>query len=152
MWLLPVDLTRSASPTHEAVAAALLSTAEVAGRPGMLTKEDGTQKEGAILRCLCLPVRQSGGGIRSRLELAPATYCALVVEAMECFLPTAGSTGFWAVLEPVFGAGAFAAGGHRLEQWLDTRLPEAMSFFLAWMRCAGLSAGWGARHRRAWPA
>ena len=83
---------------------------------------------------------------------APAAYCASVVEAMERFLPTAGSTGFWAVLEPVFGAGAFAAGGHRLEQWLDTRLPEAMSFFLAWMRCAGLSAGWGARHRRAWPA
>jgi hypothetical protein len=39
------------------------------------------------------------------------------------------------VLEPVFGAGAFAAGGHRLEQWLDTQSPEAMSFFLAWMRC-----------------
>ena len=54
---------------------------------------------------------------------------------MERFLPTAGSTGFWAVLEPVFGAGAFAAGGHRLEQWLDTQSPEAMSFFLAWMRC-----------------
>ena len=54
---------------------------------------------------------------------------------MERFLPTAGSTGFWAVLEPVFGAGAFAAGGHRLEHWLDTRSPEAMSFFLAWMRC-----------------
>jgi hypothetical protein len=42
---------------------------------------------------------------------------------------------FWAVLEPVFGAGAFAAGGHRLEQWLDAQSPEAMSFFLAWMRC-----------------
>ena len=39
------------------------------------------------------------------------------------------------MLEPVFGAGAFAAGGHRLEQWLDTQSPEAMSFFLAWMRC-----------------
>jgi len=39
------------------------------------------------------------------------------------------------VIEPVFGAGAFAAGGHRLEQWLDTQSPEAMSFFLAWMRC-----------------
>ena len=39
------------------------------------------------------------------------------------------------MLEPVFGAGAFAAGGHRLEQWLDTRSPEAMAFFLAWMRC-----------------
>ena len=54
---------------------------------------------------------------------------------MECFLPGAGSTGFWAVLEPVFGAGAFDAGGHQLEQWLDVRTPEAMSFFLAWMRC-----------------
>ena len=54
---------------------------------------------------------------------------------MECFLPGAGSTGFWAVLEPVFGAGAFAAGGHRLEYWLDTMTPEAMSFFQAWMRC-----------------
>ena len=39
------------------------------------------------------------------------------------------------MLEPVFGAGAFAAGGHRLEQWLDAQSPEAMSFFLAWMRC-----------------
>ena len=28
---------------------------------------------------------------------APAAYCASVVEAMERFLPTAGSTGFWAV-------------------------------------------------------
>ena len=54
---------------------------------------------------------------------------------MECFLPGAGSTGFWAVLEPVFGAGAFATGGHRLEHWLDPRTPEAMSFFLAWMYC-----------------
>ena len=81
LWLLPVDLTRSA--THEAVAAALLSTAEVAGRPGMLTEEDGTQKEGAILRRLRLPARRSGGGIRSRLELAPAAYCASVVEAMD---------------------------------------------------------------------
>ena len=84
----------------------------------------------------------------SRLELAPATYCASVVEALERFLPTAGSSGFWAVLEPVFGACAFAAGGHQLEQWLDTRSPKAMSFFLVWMRCAG----WGARHRRAWLA
>ena len=39
-------------------------------------------------------------------------YCASAVEAMECFLPGAGSTGFWAVLEPVFGAGAFDVGGH----------------------------------------
>ena len=145
MWLLPVDLTRSASPTHEAVAAALLSTAEVAGRPGMLTKEDGTQKEGAILRCLCLPVRQSGGGIRSRLELAPATYCALVVEAMERFLPTAGSTGFWAVLEPVFGAGAFAGiaiavAGHAIARG-HVLLPRVDAL-----------PGWGARHRRARPA
>ena len=37
--------------------------------------------------------------MRSRLELAPAAYCASAVEAMECFLPGAGSTGFWAVLE-----------------------------------------------------
>ena len=28
---------------------------------------------------------------------APAAYCASVVEAMERFLPTAASTGFWAV-------------------------------------------------------
>jgi len=27
-----------------------------------------------------------------------------------------------------------------MEQWLDTQSPEAMSFFLAWMRCqAGVS-------------
>ena len=130
--LLPVDVTRRAA---QAVDAALLSTVEAAGRPGMLTEEDGTQKEGVILRRLRLPARRSGGGIRSRLELAPAAYCASVVESMERFLPTAGSTGFWAVLEPVIGAGAFAAGGHRLEQWLDTRSPESMSFFLAWLRC-----------------
>ncbi len=130
--LLPTDITRGAA---QAVDAALLSTAEAAGRPGMFTEEDGTQAEGVMLRRLRLPARRRGGGIRSRLELAPAAYCASVVESMERFLPTAGSTGFWAVLEPVFGAGAFAAGGHRLEQWLDTRSPEAMAFFLAWMRC-----------------
>ena len=98
---------------------------------------DGTQAEGAMLRRLRLPARRKGAGVRSRLVLAPAAYCASTVESMECFLPGAGSTGFWAVLEPVFGAGAFAAGGHRLEHWLDTRSPEAMSFFLAWMRCQG---------------
>ena len=86
-----------------------------------------------MLRRLRLPARRNGGGIRSRLELAPAAYCASVVESMERFLPTAGSTGFWAVLEPVFGAGAFAAGGHRLEQWLDTQSPEAMSVLLPGM-------------------
>ena len=88
-----------------------------------------------MLRRLRLPARRKGAGVRSRLDLAPAAYCASAVEAMECFLPGAGSTGFWAVLEPVFGAGAFAAGGHRLEHWLDTMTPEAMSFFQAWMRC-----------------
>ena len=81
-----------------------------------------------MLRRLRLPARRKGAGVRSRLELAPAAYCASAVEAMECFLPGGGSTGFWAVLEPVFGAGAFDA-GHRLEQWLDARTPEAMSFF-----------------------
>ena len=130
--LLPIDITRRAA---QAVDAALLSTVEAAGRPGMLAEDDGTQAEGVMLRRLRLPARRKGAGVRSRLDLAPAAYCASAVEAMECFLPGAGSTGFWAVLEPVFGAGAFAAGGHRLEHWLDTMTPEAMSFFQAWMRC-----------------
>ena len=130
--LLPTDITRSAA---QAVDAALLSTVEAAGRPGMFAEDDGTPAEGVMLRRLRLPARRKGAGVRSRLELAPAAYCASAVEAMECFLPGAGSAGFWAVLEPVFGAGAFDAGGHRLEQWLDARTPEAMSFFLAWIRC-----------------
>ena len=41
--LLPTDITRGAA---QAVDAALLSTAEAAGRPGMFTEEDGTQAEG----------------------------------------------------------------------------------------------------------
>ena len=109
-----------------------------------LLEERGLEKRRAALRVvlrrlalrrLRLPARRKGAGVRSRLDLAPAAYCASAVEAMECFLPGEGSTGFWAVLEPVFGAGAFAAGGHRLEHWLDTMTPEAMSFFQAWMRC-----------------
>jgi hypothetical protein len=54
-----------------------------------------------MLRRIRLPARRKGAGVRSRLELAPAAYCASAVEAMESFLPGAGSTGFWAVLEPV---------------------------------------------------
>ena len=45
--LLPPATTRSAA---QAVDAALLSTVEAAGRPGMFTEEDGTQAEGAMLR------------------------------------------------------------------------------------------------------
>jgi hypothetical protein len=60
-----------------------------------------------MLRRLRLRARRKGAGVRSRLELAPAAYCASAVEVMECFLPGAGSTDFWAVLEPVFGGGAF---------------------------------------------
>jgi hypothetical protein len=81
-----------------------------AGRPGMFAEDDGTPAEGVMLRRLRLPARRKGAGVRSRLELAPAAYCTSAVEAMECFLPGAGSAGFWAVLEPVFGAGAFDAG------------------------------------------
>ena len=77
----------------------------------MFAEDDGTPAEGTMLRRLRLPARRNGGGIRSRLELAPAAYCASVVESMERFLPLTGGTGFWAVLEPVFGAGAFAPGG-----------------------------------------
>ena len=68
---------------------------------------------------------------------------------MECFLPGAGSTGFWAVLEPVFGAGAFDAGGHRLEQWLDARTPEAMSFFLD-LPVHDVHRRWGSVFWRSW--
>ena len=50
--LLPPATTRSAA---QAVDAALLSTVEAAGRPGMFTEEDGTQAEGAMLRRLRLP-------------------------------------------------------------------------------------------------
>ena len=79
--LLPIDITRRAA---QAVDAALLSTVEAAGRPGMLAEDDGTQAEGVMLRRLRLPARRKGAGVRSRLDLAPAAYCASAVEAMEC--------------------------------------------------------------------
>ena len=71
--LLPTDITRSAA---QAVDAALLSTVEAAGRPGMFAEDDGTPAEGMMLRRLRLPARRKGAGVRSRLELAPAAYCA----------------------------------------------------------------------------
>ena len=52
----PRLLVAAATPCYhpcsaaQAVDAALLSTVEAAGRPGMFTEEDGTQAEGAMLR------------------------------------------------------------------------------------------------------
>ena len=57
--LLPTDTTRRAA---QAVDAALLSTVEAAGRPGMFTEDDGTPAEGVMLRRLRLPARRKGAG------------------------------------------------------------------------------------------
>ena len=44
-----------------------------------------------LRRLLRLPARRNGGGIRCRLELAPAAYnCASLVESMERYLPADG--------------------------------------------------------------
>jgi len=56
--LLPTDITRSAA---QAADAALLSTVEAAGRPGMFTEDDGTPAEGVMLRRLRLC--QRGGRV-----------------------------------------------------------------------------------------
>ena len=103
----------------------------------MFTEDDGTPGEGLALRRLRFPARQHGGGLRSRLALRPAAYCASFVSAATRFLHTDAAVGFFGVLEPYFGAGAFEPGGAWLARWLDPDAdeglsPSALAFSQAW--------------------
>ena len=61
--LLPTDITRSAT---QAADAALLSTAEAAGRPGMFTEDDGTPAEG--VSCAASASASAAEGCRRALS------------------------------------------------------------------------------------
>ena len=63
----------------------------------MFTEETGMTAEGFALRRLRLPARLHGAGLRSRVVLAPAAFCASLVTAAEAFLPHATVWCMWDV-------------------------------------------------------
>ena len=59
-------------------------------------------------RRMRLSARMRGLGLRSRVELAPAAFCACFVESVEQMVDGAARDGFFRMLQPHFGpVGAF---------------------------------------------
>ena len=91
----------------------------------------------ATRRRISLPARKHGLGIRSRVDLAPVAFIAGFTEAAERFLDRdlgggITSPGFFTMLEPLFGAGAFDQRGHRLSRFLDGPSPTSAMYDDQW--------------------
>ena len=87
--------------------AALVQAAEATGYAGFLG-------DAISLERMSLPARMRGLGLRRREVLAPAAFAASLVEAAQRFLRIGARRGFFDMLQPLFGAGAFDAGGVHL--------------------------------------
>ena len=73
-----------------------------------------------------------GCGIRSLTMLAPIAYCACFIESAEVMLDgsvgvVAAGGGFFDMLAPTFGVGAFDVGGHRFATYVQGVTPSAAS-------------------------
>ena len=126
-WLrhVPPTLTR---PGAARVDQRLLELATNLGYPGMLLDRITVQR-------FRLPARMRGCGVRSRVMLAPVAFCSAMVEAAERMLDKQGGVGgdgFFNMLTPTFGVGAFSGGGHRLTQYLAALSPTAVLFSTEW--------------------
>ena len=98
---------------------------------------EGALDHHATRRRISLPARKHGLGIRSRVDLAPVAFIAGFTEAAERFLDRdlgggITSPGFFTMLEPLFGAGAFDQHGHRLSRFLDGPSPTAAMYDDLW--------------------
>ena len=91
-----------------------------------------------------LPARMRGLGLRSRAVLAPAAYAACFVESAERFLSTRSVRGFFDMLMPLFGPGAFDGAypraarfsrilsAHGVGALRRHQLPSVLAFQMAW--------------------
>jgi len=121
-WLrhLPPYQTRLAA---QRVDDAMRAGAEQLGWLGMLDDPIARERFG-------LAPRMHGCGVRPRVEVAPMAYTACCVEAMEAALDPVRP--LFAALEPLFGAGAFAVGGHRFRRFLRRTSGTAHEFGSTW--------------------
>ena len=121
-WLrhLPPYLVR---PAARRVDHRLRLAADQLGYEGMLDDDFARERFG-------MPARMHGCGIRSRYEVAPAAFVACCVESMELALDE--QRPLFAALRPLFGAGAFAVGGHRFARFLASSSDTALEFEVAW--------------------
>ena len=121
-WLrhLPPYLVR---PAARRVDHRLRLAADQLGYEGMLDDDFARERFG-------MPARMHGCGIRSRFEVAPAAFVACCVESMELALDE--QRPLFAALRPLFGAGAFAVGGHRFARFLASSSDTALEFEVAW--------------------
>ena len=102
--------------------------------------------DGYARRRVHLPARMRGCGIRSLTMLAPIAYCACFIESAEVMLDgsvgvVAAGGGFFNMLAPTFGVGAFDVGGHRFATYVQGVTPSAASFRDAWRALRRFVAG-----------
>ena len=122
-------------PAAVASAAAAIDSSLFSTREGRLY--DGAFSHHLLRRRLSLPARRHGGGVRSRVSLAPVAFVSGFVEAAERFLDSdmGGGVvehGFFLMLHPLFGAGSFDPQGPRLQDYLAGNTPMAQEFSTAW--------------------
>lgn len=109
---------------------ALVQTVESFAYPGSFAHP-------LLTRRLGLPAREFGGGIRGRFRLIPAAFCSRFVSSAERFLDVhlpggLVEPGFFPMLTPLFGAGAFDAGGHRFATFAARLSGLGADFFACW--------------------
>ena len=121
-WLrhLPPYQVRAAATL---VDARMCRAAEELGYDGMLADPIVRERFG-------MPARMHGCGIRPRTQLAPIAYISCCVEALE--MAADDQRPLFAPLVPLFGAGAFSAGGHRFAHFLQSDSDTAYEFETAW--------------------
>ena len=105
-----------------------------------------------VVRRLRMPARERGGGLRSREALGPIAFAASFIGAAERFIDRTvdgggREEGFFPMLTPLFGDGAFDTGGHRFGRFVAAAARDdpavAAAFTDAWRECqdrAGVGA------------
>ena len=116
----PVEVADAAAQ----IDAAMLVAVDTIGYAGMMVDDIARRR-------LRLPARMRGCGIRQLTALAPIAYCACFVESVEVMFDVPGVPGFFNMLAPAFGDGAFE-GGHRFTTFLQSATPSAQAFRGAW--------------------
>ena len=112
---------------------------------GELVRQPPSGWREIVLRRIRQPARRHGMGMRSRFTLAPCGFSACFVECAEAMVDGGDLGPLFPTLIGTFGAGAFVDGGSRFDRFLQSGLPTAAAFAVAWAGMRAEVAGVGVR-------